>query len=155
MEQDARAAVRRVVVDHLTLPVADFGASRGFYLSALAPLGFGIVGEAEHEATFGAEDAYDVFSVQAAAPGAPTGGVHVAFAADGPEAVDAFHAAALEAGGETTAARVRGPTTGRATTPPSSSTPTATTWRRSTSAEPGPGTRDAPGTRVFQQAGSK
>lgn len=101
MEQEGtRAAVRRVVVDHLTLPVADFGASRRFYLSALAPLGFGIVDEAEHEATFGAQDAYDVFSIQAAAPGAPSGGgVHVAFAAGGPEAVDAFHAAALGAGG--------------------------------------------------------
>lgn len=99
-----RAAGRRVVVDHLTLPVGDFRASRGFYLSALAPLGFGIVGEAEDEATFGADDAYDVFSIQAAGGpppggGTPSGGVHVAFAAETPEAVDAFHAAALAAGG--------------------------------------------------------
>lgn len=61
------------------------------------PLSFGIVGEAEDEATFGPEDAYDVFSI--ASGEASSGGVRVAFAARSPEAVDAFHTAALEAGG--------------------------------------------------------
>jgi catechol 2,3-dioxygenase-like lactoylglutathione lyase family enzyme len=65
MEQGAHATTRRVMVDHLTLPVREFEASHGFYLSALAPLGFGIVEEAENEATFGAEDTYDVFSIVA------------------------------------------------------------------------------------------
>ena len=62
------------------LPVRGFEASRGFYLSALAPLGFGIVEEAEDEATFGAEAAYDVFSI-AATGERPCGGVHLAFSA--------------------------------------------------------------------------
>ena len=74
MDRGARATVRRVMVDHLTLPVGDFGASRHFYLSALSALGYGIVEEGEGEATFGAEDAYDVFSIAAAAGGGPRGG---------------------------------------------------------------------------------
>jgi len=129
VEQGAHATIRRVMVDHLTLPVRGFEASRGFYLSALAPLGFGTVEEAEDEATFGAEAADDVFSI-AAAGERPCGGVHLAFSAK-------------DRGGgrlpprpsgredETTAPRVPGRTTGRATTPPSSSIPTGTTWRPS------------------------
>ena len=85
-------------MDHLTLPVGDFETSRRFYLPALAALGFGIVDEANNEATFGAQDALDVFSISAAGQ-TPPGGVHVAFAAEAPEAVDAFYDAALEAGG--------------------------------------------------------
>ena len=99
MEQQTNAAVRRVVVDHLTLPVGDFETSRTFYLAVLAALGFGVVDEAEDEATFGAQDAYDVFSIAVAAE-PPAGGVHVAFAAQDPEAVHAFYAAALGAGGK-------------------------------------------------------
>ncbi len=76
MEQDASAKRLRVVVDHLTLPVRDFEASRGFYLPALALLGFGIIEEAENEATFAAEDAYDVFSIAASSVG--LGGIHLA-----------------------------------------------------------------------------
>lgn len=99
MEQDAHAITWRVMVDHLTLPVKEFEASRDFYLSALAPLGFGIVEETENEATFGAEDTYDVFSIAAAGEG-PCGGVHLAFSAEDRGAVDDFHAAALRAGGQ-------------------------------------------------------
>jgi hypothetical protein len=129
------------MVDHLTLPVRGFEASRGFYLSALAPLGFGTVEEAEDEATFGAEAADDVFSI-AAAGERPCGGVHLAFSAK-------------DRGGgrlpprpsgredETTAPRVPGRTTGRATTPPSSSIPTGTTWRPSASVRPRLGARHA------------
>ena len=32
--------VRRVVVDHVLLVVADLGSSRGLYTAALAPLGY-------------------------------------------------------------------------------------------------------------------
>lgn len=73
------------------------GRAVGFTFRHSPPLSFGIVGEAEDEATFGPEDAYDVFSI--ASGEASPGGVRVAFAARSPEAVDAFHTAALEAGG--------------------------------------------------------
>jgi catechol 2,3-dioxygenase-like lactoylglutathione lyase family enzyme len=90
---------RRVVIDHLSIGVSDIARSRDFYRRALEPLGFAESGpwrEGGEEIAFGLEGAHD-FAVSTAYPtGAP---VHVAFAADGPDQVDAFYAAALEAGG--------------------------------------------------------
>ncbi len=90
---------RRVVIDHVTVGVSDLARSRAFYAAALVPLGFAEVGAWSAEAkevTFGLEDADD-FAISTAYPvGGP---VHVAFAADRREQVDAFHAAALAAGG--------------------------------------------------------
>jgi catechol 2,3-dioxygenase-like lactoylglutathione lyase family enzyme len=90
---------RRVVIDHLTLGVSDLAASRRFYAAVLAPLGF-----AEHgawsadgdEVSFGLADHED-FAISTTY--SPAGRVHVAFAADTREAVDAFHDAALAHGG--------------------------------------------------------
>jgi catechol 2,3-dioxygenase-like lactoylglutathione lyase family enzyme len=90
---------RRVIIDHLTIGVSDLDRSRRFYAQALAPLGFEEVGPWSDEAReisfgtpsegdFGLSDRYE------------TGGqVHIAFAADSREQVDAFHTAALAAGG--------------------------------------------------------
>ena len=90
---------RRVVLDHITVGVSDLARSRDFYRHALVPLGFAEIGpwsEGAAEVAFGLEDADD-FAISTAYPtGAP---VHVAFAADRREPVDAFHAAALAAGG--------------------------------------------------------
>lgn len=66
---------------------------------ALAPLGFTRRGpwrEGVREVTFGTDDADDFAISLEYAVGSP---VHVAFAADTIEQVDAFHAAALAAGG--------------------------------------------------------
>jgi catechol 2,3-dioxygenase-like lactoylglutathione lyase family enzyme len=87
------------VIDHVTIGVSDLARSRDFYERALLPLGFaqisaGVAGLPEIE--FGLEEAAD-FSISTAYP--PGTGVHVAFAADRREQVDAFHAAALAAGG--------------------------------------------------------
>ncbi len=90
---------RRVVVDHLTIPVSDLERSRAFYARALAPLGFSESGpwsEARREIAFGLPDAND-FAISTEYAGG--GAVHVAFAADTRAQVDAFHAAALAAGG--------------------------------------------------------
>ena len=90
---------RRVVIDHITLGVSDLTRSRDFYARALAPLGFSEQGSwsvGSHEIGFG-YDGGDDFAISTAYH---TGtGVHVAFAAETPEQVDAFHAAALAAGG--------------------------------------------------------
>jgi catechol 2,3-dioxygenase-like lactoylglutathione lyase family enzyme len=87
------------VIDHVTVGVSDLERSRSFYLRALLPLGFAQIGpsrEGDTEIEFGLEEAAD-FAVSTAYPtGAP---VHVAFAADRREQVDAFHAAAIAAGG--------------------------------------------------------
>jgi catechol 2,3-dioxygenase-like lactoylglutathione lyase family enzyme len=89
---------RRVVIDHMSIGVSDLRASRRFYLAALAPLGFVEQGEWSDEASevlFGPGDNED-FAISTAYP--PNGG-HVAFAADSRDQVDAFHDAALAAGG--------------------------------------------------------
>jgi catechol 2,3-dioxygenase-like lactoylglutathione lyase family enzyme len=90
---------RRIVIDHLTLGVRDLAASRAFYLAALAPLGFveqGPWSEGAGEVGFGPPGLDDFWISTRYEPGA---GTHVAFAADSPEQVDAFHRAALAAGG--------------------------------------------------------
>lgn len=89
---------RRVVIDHVTVGVSDLERSRAFYVRALLPLGFTEIGswsKARTEVTFGLEEADDFAISTRYAPGP----VHVAFAADRREQVDAFHAAALAAGG--------------------------------------------------------
>jgi catechol 2,3-dioxygenase-like lactoylglutathione lyase family enzyme len=90
---------RRVVIDHVTIGVSDLMRSRAFYLQALVPLGFSEIGpwrEGGEEVEFGLEEAADFAISTAYATGAP---VHVAFAADRREQVDAFHTAAIAAGG--------------------------------------------------------
>jgi catechol 2,3-dioxygenase-like lactoylglutathione lyase family enzyme len=87
--------VRRITVDHIALPVADVERSRAFYEAALAPLGFRTV-EGDGFVAFGAPGSED-FTIALGAPSPE--GVHVAFAAASRAEVDAFHAAALAAGG--------------------------------------------------------
>src|ERR1700759_300472 len=89
---------RRVVIDHISVGVSDLARSREFYRRALTPLGFAEIGpwrEGATEVAFGLEEADD-FAISTAYP---VGGAHIAFAADRRDQVDAFHAAALEAGG--------------------------------------------------------
>jgi len=93
---DAQA---RIVIDHATVGVSDLRRSREFYRHALVPLGFAEIGpwrEGAHEIEFGLEDAADFAISTAYGTGAP---IHLAFAADRRDQVDAFYAAALEAGG--------------------------------------------------------
>ena len=92
-------AVRRVVIDHLTVGVSDLERSREFYRRALAPLGFVELGpwrEGVRETSFGLDGADD-FALSLEYP--VGGSLHVAFVADRREQVDAFYAAALAAGG--------------------------------------------------------
>jgi catechol 2,3-dioxygenase-like lactoylglutathione lyase family enzyme len=90
---------RRVVIDHLTVGVSDLPRSRAFYARALVPLGFAEIGPWRDDASeveFGLEDAADFAISTEYGTESP---VHVAFAADRREQVDAFYAAALAAGG--------------------------------------------------------
>ena len=85
------------MIDHVNLNVADWSASRDFYVPALAPLGYEVVKEWDGAATgFGPAD-QPVFFIEQRDP--VSTGVHVAFTAAARETVDAFHAAALAAGG--------------------------------------------------------
>jgi catechol 2,3-dioxygenase-like lactoylglutathione lyase family enzyme len=90
---------RRIVIDHVAIGVSDLERSRAFYGHALVPLGFAEIGpvrEGARDAAFGLEEADDFVISLKYGTGAP---VHVAFAADRREQVDAFYAAALAAGG--------------------------------------------------------
>jgi catechol 2,3-dioxygenase-like lactoylglutathione lyase family enzyme len=89
-----------VPIDHVKLPIADLDASRAFYSAALAPFGYRLVYDGDESLGFGTGDGGDdnePFALQLGAPA--RAGTHIAFAASSPEQVDAFHAAALAAGG--------------------------------------------------------
>ena len=91
------------MLDHIGLTVADYARSRAFFDAALKPLGVGVMMEVTAEETgghahcgYGADmKPYFWFGTG----GAPTAGVHVAFAAKDRATVDAFYAAAMAAGG--------------------------------------------------------
>src|SRR5262245_27954977 len=84
--------VRGVVVDHVLFVVADIDASRRLYTAALAPLGYGELFVQEDCVSYGAED-LDDFTICRGEP--VTTAAHVAFSAEGRDAVDAFFAAAV------------------------------------------------------------
>lgn len=122
------------MLDHIGLKVSDLARALAFYDRALAPLGLARVmsfgGDADLPAGAGyGRDGKPAFWISAGAP--VSGPLHVAFVAADRAAVDAFHAAALAAGGATTAPPASDRTTIRATTPPSPSIPTTTISRPS------------------------
>jgi catechol 2,3-dioxygenase-like lactoylglutathione lyase family enzyme len=91
------------MIDHMGLEVSDYARSRAFYTQALQPLGYRVVMEVTGEATGGYEGCG--FGPQqqphfwiGKGGGAPSQGLHLAFAAATRAQVDAFHAAALAAG---------------------------------------------------------
>jgi catechol 2,3-dioxygenase-like lactoylglutathione lyase family enzyme len=83
-----------VVIDHLTVSVSDLAATRAFYEKVLRPLGYDVQRDYEVIIGFGHKRPYLWFK-QADVITTPQ---HIAFKAYSREAVDAFHAAALEAG---------------------------------------------------------
>jgi catechol 2,3-dioxygenase-like lactoylglutathione lyase family enzyme len=90
------------ILDHIGFAVSDLARSRAFYEEALAPLGVRVLMEVTAEQTGG--DAHCGFGRDRPqfwiGTGRPLQGVlHVAFAAPSRAVVDAFHAAALAAGG--------------------------------------------------------
>jgi catechol 2,3-dioxygenase-like lactoylglutathione lyase family enzyme len=86
------------MLDHVGVNVRDYAASRAFYERALEPLGLGIVmANDEWKAAGFGTDRKPFFWVVQREPG--TTGTHVAFDAPDRATVDAFHAAALAAGG--------------------------------------------------------
>jgi len=87
--------------DHVDFAVVDVARSRAFYVASLAPLGIRPLVEVDRDdgrkgTGFGVDLAR--FWIGGGVPVA--GRLHVAFVAPSRAAVDAFHAAALAAGGE-------------------------------------------------------
>jgi catechol 2,3-dioxygenase-like lactoylglutathione lyase family enzyme len=87
------------MLDHIGLNVSDYDASREFFSQALAPLGYRLVMEPiANVGGFAPPDHPSVPFWIAEGRGTPTVS-HVAFTAPDRATVDAFHAAALAAGG--------------------------------------------------------
>lgn len=91
------------MIDHISLSVSDYEAARRFYEMALAPLGIGLLFTVPVAQTDGAQvggfgtDRPRFWIMEGARQRPP---VHVAFSAHARAQVDAFHAAALAAGGQ-------------------------------------------------------
>jgi catechol 2,3-dioxygenase-like lactoylglutathione lyase family enzyme len=93
------------MIDHIGLAVSDIARSRAFYETALAPLGMRVVAtippvQTEHGGAvvmFGGDEGPTF--VIAGDKERPGEGTHVAFRAGTRDQVQAFHAAALAAGG--------------------------------------------------------
>ena len=87
-----------MALDHVGFAVRDYDRSKTFYELALAPLGFKLVKEPMGAAAGFGRDEIASFWIEA--QGRPVQGrLHLAFTAESREAVDAFYAAALAAGG--------------------------------------------------------
>ena len=92
------------MIDHMGIAVSDIARSRRFYEAALGPLGMSVQMEATPDQTesggtalgFGVPGEKIFWIADQETPGE---GTHVAFRAESREQVDAFHAAALAAGG--------------------------------------------------------
>jgi catechol 2,3-dioxygenase-like lactoylglutathione lyase family enzyme len=86
---------RSFFIDHLTLRVRDLERSRTCYEKALEPFGIRVVESFQGQIGLGPEGREDFWIRE----GEPTAPVHLAFAAANRETVEAFHRAALGAGG--------------------------------------------------------
>ncbi|WP_218509770.1 VOC family protein [Variovorax sp. dw_308] len=92
------------MIDHTGLGVSDFARSKAFYTQALAPIGYALLMEVPaalsghgDNAGFGVAPKPD-FWIAAGTANVPP--IHIAFRVDTRAQVDAFHAAALAAGGK-------------------------------------------------------
>lgn len=89
------------MLDHISLSVSDLPRSAAFYDAVLAPLGCVRVWSFPDAVGYGRPGGGDKLALKARQPAvtAPSPGFHLALTAPDEAAVDAFHAAALGAGG--------------------------------------------------------
>jgi catechol 2,3-dioxygenase-like lactoylglutathione lyase family enzyme len=91
------------MIDHVGFSVSDYARAKAFYEKALAPLGYTLVMEVtapqagQPAAGFGSGGKPDFWI---GAEGKPDKAVHIAILAKDRHTVDAFHRAALAAGGK-------------------------------------------------------
>jgi predicted lactoylglutathione lyase len=88
-----KVMIRRVIADHIVLPVKNLTASEKFYTTVFDAIGFSRLSVTSETVAFGV-DGCDDFAIREGAV-AP---VHVAIACDSAAAVDAFFEAAVAAG---------------------------------------------------------
>ena len=89
------------MIDHISLAVSDIERAKAFYDKVLSAVGYKRIMDFGTTAGYG--DAHPNFWISMLGDGAPAPepqpGFHLAFRAPNRDAVDAFHKAALEAGG--------------------------------------------------------
>lgn len=85
------------MIDHVTIRVSNLDTTKEFYLKALAPLGYKLLHDEAEFFGLGKDDKIDTWFTTHQANSGP---VHIAWKATSKEEVDAFHKAALEAGGK-------------------------------------------------------
>jgi catechol 2,3-dioxygenase-like lactoylglutathione lyase family enzyme len=86
--------------DHVSIGVADLARAKRFYDAALAPLGYSCLQESASELGYGrGKVGFWIAPTGNPVPPDDKSGLHFCFDAATREAVDAFHAAALRAGG--------------------------------------------------------
>jgi catechol 2,3-dioxygenase-like lactoylglutathione lyase family enzyme len=85
------------ILDHISLGVSDYARAKRFYDAVLPTLGISLIWEKPQMASYGI-GTDDQFGLQVD-DGAARAGTHLAFRAKDAAEVDAFHKAALAAGG--------------------------------------------------------
>jgi catechol 2,3-dioxygenase-like lactoylglutathione lyase family enzyme len=123
------------MIAHLSIGVRELERSKRFYDSALAPLGYRCLrpGKTMLGYGYGSDNiAFWIVSAERPVPADEKSGLHICFVAPSAQAVDAFHAAALRAGGRTTVRPVRARSTAPTITRHSSSIRMDTGSRRIT-----------------------
>jgi catechol 2,3-dioxygenase-like lactoylglutathione lyase family enzyme len=85
------------VFDHVVFGVSDYAASKAFFLKALEPLGVAVVLEGPLGVELSADGKSSLCIRRTAEKAAH---LHLAFRTENRQQVDAFHRAALEAGGK-------------------------------------------------------
>jgi len=83
--------------DHIGFGVSDVAQSKAFFLKSLAPLGVAVVMEGPYGVGLGRKGKPSLWIHETTSKPTP---MHIAFAADSRQDVDAFYRAALAAGGK-------------------------------------------------------
>lgn len=88
------------MLDHVSIGVRDITRTKRFYDAALAPLGYACLSDGAESLGYGAGAVfYWISKTDRPVPADMASGLHFCFQAKTRAAVDAFHAAALAAGG--------------------------------------------------------
>jgi catechol 2,3-dioxygenase-like lactoylglutathione lyase family enzyme len=88
------------MIDHVSIGVRSVAGAKRFYDAALKPLGYVCLSEAADSLGYGSDAvAFWINAAERPVPADDKSGLHVCFAAPTRKSVDAFHAAALRAGG--------------------------------------------------------
>ena len=88
------------MLNHISIGVRDLKRTKQFYDAALKPLGYTCLSEGAGSLGYGRDGvALWIMPAKSPVPADENSGLHVCFDAPTRRSVDAFHAAALEAGG--------------------------------------------------------